>query len=151
MPLVSATPYNHDVSRFTFGAHISYSAPISLEPPSELRRCLCSRQSTIFEFGLPDGRSLDLPVCASLLLRAGTDDGGDIVRTYTPITSNAEVGSFKLLVKIYDQGLGPALASQLLTNMAVGDTVEFKHTAANIKVQFPFAKNHISMICGTIA
>ena len=113
VPLISATPYNHD--------------------------------STMFEFGLPDGRSLDLPVCACLLLRAGVDaDGEDIVRPYTPISSNSTVGSFRLLVKVYEHGV----ASQYLAQMEVGETVEFKHIAFNIKAQYPFGKKHISMICG---
>jgi cytochrome-b5 reductase len=104
-----------------------------------------NHDTKIFEFGLPAGRSLDLPVCACLLLRAGVDaDGEDIVRQYTPISANSTVGSFQLMVKVYDQGV----ASQHLAGMAIGETVEFKHIEFNIKAQHPFGKSHISMICG---
>ncbi len=71
-------------------------------------------------------------------------DGEDIVRPYTPISSNSTVGSFRLLVKVYEQGV----ASQHLARMEVGETVEFKHIEFNIKAQYPFGKKHISMICG---
>ena len=104
-----------------------------------------SHDSSIFRFGLPEGRSsLDLPVCACLLLRApgATPEDEDIVRPYTPIRE--EPGSFELLVKRYEQGK----ASQFLHELAPGASVGFKHIAKNIKIQHPFSYRHITMIAG---
>ena len=39
-----------------------------------------SHDSKIFEFGLPEGQSLNLPVCACILLKGRTADGEDAVR-----------------------------------------------------------------------
>ena len=88
------------------------------------------------------GQALNLPTCACLLLRVpGTPD--DAVRPYTPISEEARLGSFDLLVKRYPEGA----ASQYLHGLAVGDTVGFKHVAPNVKRQHPFGVRSISMLC----
>jgi len=111
--------------------------------------------STIYAFGLPEGQSLNLPVCACLLLRAsgrgrkeggGKDDwdGSDAVRPYTPMSDNSMLGKFELLVKRYDSGA----ASQWLHGLEIGAKVGFKHIKFNIKAQYPFeGKKTITMIC----
>lgn len=100
--------------------------------------------STIFSFGLPEGRSLDLPVCACILLQ-GTDEKGEpAIRPYTPMSSNDMVGRFDLLVKVYEQGV----VSQYLKNLPIGSMVPFKHIKFNIKAQYPFGKKSITMISG---
>ena len=77
------------------------------------------------------GQALNLPTCACLLLRVpGTPD--DAVRPYTPISEEARRGSFDLLVKRYAGGA----ASQYLHQLAVGDTVGFKHVPPNVKRQY---------------
>ena len=145
-----------------------------------------NHDSTVYSFGLPDGQSLNLPVCACILLKApgkGRKDGGgkvrnaprhtgvkfslppraflrvctrlrrvaqddfdgsDAVRPYTPMSDNAMLGKFELLVKRYDGGA----VSQYLFGLAIGATVEFKHIKFNIKAQYPFeGKKTISMVC----
>jgi len=114
-----------------------------------------NHDSTVYSFGLPDGQSLNLPVCACILLKApgkgrkdggGKDDfdGSDAVRPYTPMSDNAMLGKFELLVKRYDGGA----VSQYLFGLAIGATVEFKHIKFNIKAQYPFeGKKTISMVC----
>ena len=90
--------------------------------------------TTIYTFGLPEGQSLELPVCACILLKApgkgrkeggGKDDfdGSDAVRPYTPMSDNAMLGKFELLVKRYDGGA----VSQYLHGLPEGEMVEFKH------------------------
>jgi len=101
-----------------------------------------NHDSTLYSFGLPEGQALNLPTCACLLLRVpGTPD--DAVRPYTPISEEARLGSFDLLVKRYPEGA----ASQYLHELAVGDTVGFKHVAPNVKRQHPFGVRTISMLC----
>lgn len=96
-----------------------------------------NHDSTVYDFGLPDGTSLNLPVCACILLKAPNlgADGADAVRPYTPISGDALLGKFELLVKRYDGGV----ASQYLHGLSPGDLVEFKHIKFNIKTQYPFA------------
>jgi len=114
-----------------------------------------NHDSTVYTFTLPEGTSLNLPVCACILMKApgrgrkeggGKDDfdGSDAVRPYTPMSDNAMLGKFELLVKRYDSGA----ASQYLYGLKPGDAVEFKHIKFNIKSQYPFeGKSTISMVC----
>lgn len=114
-----------------------------------------NHDSTIYEFGLPEGQSLELPVCACILLKApgkgrtdggGKDDwdGSDAVRPYTPMSDNSMLGKFELLVKRYEGGA----VSQYLHGLSVGAPVEFKHIKFNIKKQYPFeGTKTISLVC----
>ena len=115
-----------------------------------------NHDSTVYAFGLPKGQSLNLPVCACVLMRAdgrgrkeggGAEDwdGSDAVRPYTPISSPDLRGRFELLVKRYPGGA----ASQWLHGLPVGAPVHFKHIRFNVKAQYPFeGKNSFTMIAG---
>jgi len=73
-------------------------------------------------------------------------DGSDAIRPYTPISDNAMLGKFEILVKRYDGGA----VSQYLHGLEPGkDSVEFKHIKFNIKSQYPFeGKKTFTMLCG---
>ena len=104
-----------------------------------------SPDTTVYDIGLPEGQSLQLPVCACILLKAPGcgPDGADAVRPYTPISDNSMTGKFELLVKRYDNGA----ASQYLRSVPVGSPVEFKHIKFNIKSQYPFeGKQNFTLI-----
>ena len=111
-----------------------------------------NHDSKIFEFGLPDGQSLNLPVCACILMKGKTADGEDAVRPYTPISDNSTVGKFQLLIKKYEQGV----VSKYVHSLKIGDKVEFKHIPFNVKIQHPFVAQaegggpvrSVSMLCG---
>lgn len=120
-----------------------------------LSRIEHNHDTTMYEFALPEGQSLNLPVCACLLLRApgrgrkeGTmefDPNADAVRPYTPVSDNSMTGKFQLLVKRYDGGA----VSGYLHQLAVGSDVDFRHIAFNIKEQYPFeGKKRITMLAG---
>lgn len=113
-----------------------------------------NHDSTIYTFGLPEGKSLSLPVCACILLKApgrgrgpnGKEDfdGSDAIRPYTPMSDNNMVGQFELMVKRYDG----ASVSQWLYGLELGAKVGFKHIKFNIKAQYPFeGKKSISLVC----
>jgi len=114
-----------------------------------------NHDSTVYAFGLPEGQSLNLPVCACILMRAdgrgrkdggGKDDwdGSDAVRPYTPMSDNSMLGKFELLVKRYEGGA----ASQWLFGLAIGSKVAFKHIKFNIKAQYPFeGKKTFTLLC----
>jgi cytochrome-b5 reductase len=70
-------------------------------------------------------------------------DGADVIRPYTPVSTNAMLGQFELLVKIYPGGK----LSQHLDKMEVGKPMEFKHIEKNVKIQYPF-KPKIGMLVG---
>lgn len=100
--------------------------------------------SKIFEFGLPDTTSLELPTCACLLVALPHNDaeGNPIVRPYTPISDNSMAAKFQLLIKKYSGGE----VSSFIHNMKLGATLKFKHIEFNIKIQYPFGKKTISML-----
>lgn len=115
-----------------------------------------NHDTTLYDFGLPEGKSLSLPTCACILMKApgrGRKEGGgardfdgtDAVRPYTPVSDNTMLGKFQLVVKRYDAGA----ASEWLHELPLGSPVEFKHIVFNIKEQYPFeGKERISMLCG---
>lgn len=118
-----------------------------------LQKWQVSQTSSILRFELPDvNKPLDLSTCACILAKAsllkdGNDgDGGkeDVIRPYTPISTNKLIGSFDLLVKDYPQGK----MSHHLNTMPIGSTIEFKHIPFNVKVQAPFQYKKIGMIVG---
>jgi len=63
---------------------------------------------------------------------------------YTPVSTNAQIGTFTLMVKVYPDGK----MSQQMHHMPIGSTLDFKHIGKNVKVQYPFPKRRIGMIAG---
>ena len=64
----------------------------------------CKETTAILTFELPDtSKPLGLSTCACILAKFDRD-GAAVVRPYTPISTNAMIGRFELLVKIYAQG-----------------------------------------------
>lgn len=105
-----------------------------------------SADTKVFTFATPDeSKPLNLPTCACILAQGGKDsDGNPFVRPYTPISTNAMVGEFELMVKIYPEGN----LSQHMNKMNVGDTMEFKHIKFNVKRQYPFGVKSVGMLVG---
>jgi cytochrome-b5 reductase len=110
-----------------------------------LERTQVSPTSAVLRFGLPDpSKPLNLATCACLL--AVADMGGDTVtRPYTPISTNAGIGHFDLIIKNY--GL-QANMSKYMHSMLPGDKMAFKHVAGNVKMQAPFPYKKIGMLVG---
>lgn len=127
-----------------------------------LERSAVSSTSSVLRFATPDkSQPLNLSTCACILAKAdlpskptnGTDDKeaktGEteiVVRPYTPISTNAQIGSFDLLVKHYHEGL----MSQHMLNMPIGSTLEFKHIEFNVKMQYEKFRDkaEIGMVVG---
>jgi len=116
----------------------------TFQPSKLLQKWQVSHTSSILRFELPDvKKSLGLSTCACILAKA-TFGGEDVIRPYTPISTNELIGSFDLLVKDYAQGK----MSRHLSTMQIGDVVEFKHIPFNVKLQAPFPYKKIGMIVG---
>jgi len=106
-----------------------------------------SETSFVARFGLPDtAKPLGLSTCACIL--AGVEvDGEMVVRPYTPISTNADVGTFDLLVKKYPDGKMSSFLSDL--KPSEDKVVAFKHIPFNIKIQYPFGSpKTIVMLAG---
>jgi cytochrome-b5 reductase len=110
-----------------------------------LDRTPISKTSCLLRFGLPDANApLRLSTCACIVAHA-TIGNESVSRPYTPISTNAHVGTFDLLVKHYPNG---TMSPYLCHVVQVGDTVEFTHTSANVKVQAPFTEQVIGLLVG---
>lgn len=107
-----------------------------------------SDDTKLFTFATPDtSKPLNLPTCGCMLAQGGADtenDGNPFIRPYTPVSTNAMVGEFELMVKIYPDGN----LSQHMNRMKVGDTMEFKHIIFNVKKQYPFGVDQVGMLVG---
>lgn len=109
-----------------------------------------NHNTILFTFATPDEtKPLGLSTCACILARGVGDTGR--VRPYTPISTNASVGKFQLLVKVYPEGAdgkGPGMSVHL-SKLNVGDPVEFKHIKFNVKIQYPFSGySSVTMLVG---
>ena len=116
-----------------------------------LERWKVSPTTMVLRFGLPDTtKSLQLSTCACLLAHTKmgeNDDSEDVVRPYTPISTNANIGYFDLLVKHY--GPTAKMSRYMHDIMKIGDTLDFKHIEFNVKIQAPFGNpKHICMLVG---
>lgn len=115
-------------------------------PATLVAKEMTGKSSRVFTFALPDAtKPLGLSTCACILAKGGLDASGSaVVRPYTPISTNSMIGKFELLIKIYPEGL----MSQHIDRLSIGDTMDFKHIPFNVKVQYPYKKKAVGMICG---
>lgn len=120
------------------------------QPVPLLERISISPSSSVLRFGLPDSSMpLNLSTCACILARApsmSNDQEHFVIRPYTPISTNAQTGSFDLLIK--DYGSNGNLSRYMNSVIKVGETIEFKHIPLNVKIQAPFEQKHILMLAG---
>jgi len=115
-----------------------------------LERVSVSPTSSVLRFELPDKSApLNLSTCACVLAKKTIkNDNGEVenvIRPYTPISTNALTGCFDLLVKDYG---GEAKMSKALCEMKIGEALEFKHIEFNVKIQAPFKSKKIAMLVG---
>ena len=125
--------------RCAFGGDDWIAAPL-------LERAVLSHDTIRVSFGLPDRtRPLNLATCACILARGGKGgDGEPVVRPYTPTSTNSMLGAFELVVKVYPDGT----LSRAMSEMAIGEALQFKHVPQNVKVQYPFSASHVAMLVG---
>eukprot|EP00931_Biecheleriopsis_adriatica_P026441 TRINITY_DN16097_c0_g1_i1.p1 TRINITY_DN16097_c0_g1~~TRINITY_DN16097_c0_g1_i1.p1 ORF type:complete len:306 (+),score=49.18 TRINITY_DN16097_c0_g1_i1:67-918(+) len=109
-------------------------------------RTQITHDTILVTFDLPDSsKPLGLSTCACLLAKFHEEGGTEpIVRPYTPVSTNAMLGKFQLVIKIYPGGK----MSGYLKDLAIGSDVDFKHIDKNVKVQYPFGKKHLTMLVG---
>lgn len=94
---------------------------------------------------LPHDQSLQLPVASCVVIRAPGigEEGKDVIRPYTPVTTNRDFGHFDFVIKRYPQGK----ASVYTTNLQPGDKLEVKGPYMKLEYS-PNWKKHVGMLAG---
>jgi len=101
-------------------------APVALHAREYRKFVLAKKENVnhntmLFRFNLANPKHrVGLPVGQHMMLRFTDAEGKPVIRAYTPVTSDEQLGYFDLIIKIYDQGR----MGQHLKNMPVGGTIE---------------------------
>jgi len=126
------------------------SAPIALrqdayQPFKLIERHQVSPNTVLFRFALPTPQHrLGLPVGRHITLRATDADGKPFMRPYTPVSSDADLGHFDLLVKLYPTGK----MSQRLQSLQVGESLDVRGPLGSLEY-VGSGKFHITHASGT--
>jgi len=100
--------------------------------------------SKLIRFELKDDEILGLDVASALVVRAPIgEDGKQVIRPYTPVSSNADEGHWDLLVKVYEKGV----MSKHLGSLKPGDTLDVKGPIPKLNIK-PNMKKKIGMVAG---
>lgn len=115
-----------------------------------MQRWEISSTSSVLRFGLPnESEPLNLSTCACILAKADLPDKEGsieaVIRPYTPISANSQIGSFDLLIKDYGEN---GRMSTHLCSLKEGAEVSFKHIDPNVKLQAPFKYGKVCMLVG---
>ena len=130
-------------------AHATH-APFGTLSPREytkfplIQKKQLSHDSYRFILALPTQQSvLGLPIGQHIAIRA-TIDGKKVSRSYTPTSSNRDLGRLELTIKLYPDG---ALTSKYLANLKVGDNVEVRGPTGTMRYRKGMCER-IGMIAG---
>ena len=117
------------------------------------QKTVTSHNTAIYRFGLPTPTSvLGLPIGQHISLAATLDvqdpktgvvKRTEVVRSYTPVSSDREPGHFDLLIKSYPTGN----ISRHLATLAVGDTMKVRGPKGAM-IYTPTMARRIGMIAG---
>ncbi|CAD2221824.1 cytochrome-b5 reductase [Angomonas deanei] len=103
-----------------------------------------SHDTRRFLFALPNPEDkFHMPVASCIVAKFTDSDGKEVVRPYTPITSNQNKGYFELLIKKYPKG---KMGNHLFT-MQVGEELLMKGPFEKFSYT-PNQWKHVGMICG---
>ncbi|KAI5781161.1 hypothetical protein EDC01DRAFT_245128 [Geopyxis carbonaria] len=106
-------------------------------------KIVISHNVAIYKFKLPNQNDiLGLPIGQHVSIAANID-GKEVVRSYTPVSSDNDRGSFSLLIKSYPTGN----ISKFIANLKIGQTIRVKGP----KGQFNYTPNLVrafGMIAG---
>lgn len=124
------------VITYLFKTQGSKKRPVALDPNKKIPfklidKKIISHDTRRFRFELQSPEhKLGLPVGNHMYLSAKID-GKLVVRPYTPVTSDDELGYFELVIKVYFKNVHPKYPdggkmSQYLDLLEVGDTVDIR-------------------------
>ncbi|RDD46664.1 NADH-cytochrome b5 reductase 3, partial [Trichoplax sp. H2] len=118
------------------------SSPVALDPTKKIPFKMIEKENIShdtrrFRFALqsPD-HILGLPIGQHMYLSA-VIDGALVVRPYTPVSSDDDVGYFDLVIKIYFKNVHPKFPdggkmSQYLESMKIGDTIDVRGPSGKV-------------------
>lgn len=118
-------------------------APVALNPKKWVHFPLIQKEELShdtrrFRFGLPtEGHRLGLPVGFHMFL-AATIEGSMVMRAYTPTSSDAQLGYFDLVIKVYFANVHPKFPdggklTQFMEEMSIGDEIRVKGPLGHIE------------------
>jgi len=118
-------------------------APVALNPKKWMNFPLIEKEELShdtrrFRFGLPTKEHrLGLPIGFHMFLSA-TVDGALVMRAYTPTSSDAQLGYFDLVIKVYFANVHPKFPdggklTQYLESLSLGDEVRVKGPLGHIE------------------
>lgn len=87
-----------------------------------IQKVVVSHNSAVYRFGLPRHTDvLGLPIGQHISIGAEIN-GKEVVRSYTPISTDEEKGYFDLLIKVYENGL----ITRFVDNLKIGDNLQVR-------------------------
>lgn len=92
------------------------------------KRTSITHDTFIFRFALPsEHHKLGLPIGQNIQVKA-TINGEDVIRAYTPVSSDDDLGFMNLLIKVYFKNVHPnfpngGLMSQYIHGLEVGQSL----------------------------
>lgn len=82
-----------------------------------------THDTNIYRFEIPGNQALNLPVTSCIVTRKPTMEGEkEVVRPYTPVSDEDQVGYFDLMIKHYATGV----MTSYIKTMKIGDTLDVK-------------------------
>jgi len=104
-----------------------------------------NHNTRIFRFALPKPNDvLGLPIGQHLSLKIVVD-GKDVYRSYTPVSSDDDLGHFDLVVKVYEKGA----MSKYLDTMNIGDSIDVRGPKGSFVYQANMRKSFGMLAGGT--
>ncbi|BES90784.1 NADH-cytochrome b5 reductase [Nesidiocoris tenuis] len=103
-----------------------------------IEKDVISHDTTKFRFELPTSEhTLGLPIGQHIFLSA-TIDGESVIRAYTPVTSDDDLGYMDLVIKVYRKDVHPKFPlggkmSQYLDSLAIGDSIDVRGPSGRLK------------------
>ncbi|XP_075235126.1 NADH-cytochrome b5 reductase 3-like isoform X2 [Lycorma delicatula] len=101
-------------------------------------KAIISHDTRRFRFALPsENHVLGLPVGQHIFVSA-TIDNEAVIRSYTPVSSDEDLGYMDLVIKVYFKNVHPKFPeggklSQYLENLKIGDTVSVRGPSGRLK------------------
>lgn len=144
---INFSSYPAHIQGSQLGRHTFH--PAGVLNPSEYRKFKLQRKEQLsegiyrFVFDLPTKYSiLGLPIRQHVAIK-GMVDEHTVVRSYTPIPNNRDLGRLKLLIRVYPKGQ----TGNYLKNLNPGDTVEIRGPKGVMKYRRGMSKS-IGMVGG---
>jgi len=136
------------VGKYILGSKKTKTIRMVLDPeeykPFKLKeKKIINHNTRLFRFALPrEDDVLGLPIGQHLSFRA-IIDSQEVLRSYTPVSSDDDLGHFDLVVKVYEKGL----MSKYFDNMNIGQTIDVKGPKGKF-VYEPNMRKTLGMLAG---